>query len=472
MVAAVGAAAAVACGRPGRHGRDVVVASGAELESVNPLVTVHPLANEIDRYVLLTTLARRDSALVPTPYLARAWQWTADRRTLRLVLVSDLVWADGTRTSARDVVWTLDVARDPATGYPRAADLAVVAGERAVDDSTVVIRFTTAQPAFPDVLTDLAILPAHLLDTVARAHLRAAEWNAHPIGNGPFRFVLHEPGRWVFEANAAFPATLGGPPRVARLVVVVVSEPMTKLAGLVDGELDVAGVLPTHAAFVRRDPALRLLDYPMLFPYGVIFNVRRPPFSEYRTRLAAALAIDRAAIVRGYLSGFGSPAWGPVPPGHPGAEWRRARTPGSGLGATTAGPRRPVRAALRRLWGRGARTNAAGRPRPGGVRGPHSGDRAVGILGSRVRTPARLRRRGARDPGATKGLDTWETLVRVAGFEPRGDARAMQRLFDDSVPVAFLYYARGVQGVSRRLRGVRMDLRGELVSVASWDVAP
>jgi hypothetical protein len=29
-----------------------------------------------------------------------------------------------------------------------------------------------------------------------------------------------------------------------------------------------------------------------------------------------------------------------------------------------------------------------------------------------------------------------------------------------------------VQGLSRRLRNVRMDLRGEMVSLAAWDVTP
>jgi peptide/nickel transport system substrate-binding protein len=35
-------------------------------------------------------------------------------------------------------------------------------------------------------------------------------------------------------------------------------------------------------------------------------------------------------------------------------------------------------------------------------------------------------------------------------------------------PVAWLYHARGVQGLSRRLEHVTMDLRGELVTIASW----
>jgi isoleucyl-tRNA synthetase len=36
------------------------------------------------------------------------------------------------------------------------------------------------------------------------------------------------------------------------------------------------------------------------------------------------------------------------------------------------------------------------------------------------------------------------------------------------VPVVWLYHSQGVQGVRRSLRGLRMDLRGELVSVTQW----
>ena len=43
-------------------------------------------------------------------------------------------------------------------------------------------------------------------------------------------------------------------------------------------------------------------------------------------------------------------------------------------------------------------------------------------------------------------------------------------LFADSLPAVFLYHARGVQGVNRRVRGVRMDLRGELVTITQWEV--
>src|SRR5439155_22688846 len=137
LVAAVAACEA----RADRRGATVLYASGADLPSMNSLLTLLPLAKQVQKFALLTTLARYDAGLVPQPYLARVWRWSDDRRVLTFVLHSDVRWHDGRLTTARDVAWTIDAARDPATQYPRVADLADVAAVTAPDDSTVVIRF-------------------------------------------------------------------------------------------------------------------------------------------------------------------------------------------------------------------------------------------------------------------------------------------------------------------------------------------
>jgi peptide/nickel transport system substrate-binding protein len=41
-------------------------------------------------------------------------------------------------------------------------------------------------------------------------------------------------------------------------------------------------------------------------------------------------------------------------------------------------------------------------------------------------------------------------------------------MIQDSVAAAFLYHARGVQGINRRVKGITMDLRGELVTLSQW----
>jgi peptide/nickel transport system substrate-binding protein len=69
-------------------------------------------------------------------------------------------------------------------------------------------------------------------------------------------------------------------------------------------------------------------------------------------------------------------------------------------------------------------------------------------------------------------LDTLLARARAApAGSPRNDAwRAVQRLLADSMPVAWIYHSRGVQGVSARLRNVAMDLRGEMVSLVRWQL--
>jgi peptide/nickel transport system substrate-binding protein len=54
----------------------------------------------------------------------------------------------------------------------------------------------------------------------------------------------------------------------------------------------------------------------------------------------------------------------------------------------------------------------------------------------------------------------------------RLDWGEVQSVLDTLAPATWLYHARGVQGLSRRVRGVRMDLRGELVTVHDWMLAP
>jgi peptide/nickel transport system substrate-binding protein len=464
----------VGCGSGAAHrARAVVYASGADLQSVNPLLTVHPLAKQVERYVLLTTLVRYDSALVPRPYLARTWTWSSDRRGLTFRLQSGVRWHDGVPTTARDVAWTLSAARDAATGYARLNDFADVAFVNDPNDSTLVIRFAHPQDRIPDVLADLAILPAHLLDSIPRPELRRAAWNEHPVGNGPFRFVTHEPGRrWVFAANPDFPRALGGPPALERFIVVVVDEPTTKLAALTAGEIDFAGIQPAHAAFVRKNPALAVLDYPLIFPYGIVFNTRRPPFDDPSVRLAVALALDRREIVEGYLYGFGAVADGPVPPDVPGyVPVRPMATNPDSARRLLRGRRIPFE--LLTVGSGEAALEQMIQARLAAV-GFDVAIRQLELTAFLGRVNARQRDFTAAVLGTAgdPGLGYLTTLSDLAGLRPAPDPAQAQRLFRDSLPVVFLYHARGVQGMNRRVTGVRMDLRGDLPTVAGWRTAP
>lgn len=506
----VALAVVAACGPPPRPPGVVVYASGADLESANPLVTIHGLSRQVQRFVLFTTLVRYDSALAPGPYLARAWAWSHNRSTLTFTLATGVRWQDGAPTTARDAAFTILAARDPRTGYPRAADLAAVDTALATTDSTLVVRFASPQPLFPLVLCELPILPDHLLRGIPRGNMRRADFNFAPVGNGPFRFAERVPGqRWAFVRNDSFPPALGGPPHIERLVIAVVDEPSTKLAGLASGDLDFAGIAPTMATFAARDPTLRVMDYPILLSTALVFNTHRPPFDDVRVRMAVSLSLDRERIVQAALAGYGRPAAGPVPPESPLAlpatPWHDVRVADSLLDA--AGWRR-------RPGGRRAR---GGVPLTAGLLTVGSGDTAVeqlvqadlaerglaievhqmemGAFLARARAtpkdfdllvtgiPGDLslsflgamydsrQRGGALDYGDyhTPELDALLARTRTATVAELPTAwRAVQSALARDVPAAWIYHSRGLQGVARRMEGVTFDLRGELESVAGW----
>ncbi|HEU4630890.1 MAG TPA: peptide ABC transporter substrate-binding protein [Gemmatimonadaceae bacterium] len=506
---------AAACGPTARDPGTVVIASGADLESANPLVTVHPLSRQVQRHVLLVTLARYDSTLAPEPYLARRWEWSPDRRTLTLHLFGGLRWHDGRPTTARDAAFTIAAGRDPATGYPRAADLAAIEAARAVDDTTLVLRFARPQAAFPAVLCELPLVPAHLLRDVPRAEMRRAAFGTAPVGNGPFRFVSRRAGaRWVFERNESFPPALGGPPRIHRLVVAVVDEATTKFAGLVSGELDAAGIAPTMADLVAEDPSLRVLTYPVLFSTAIVFNTARAPFDDVRVRRAVDLAVRRDRIVDAAFAGLALPAAGPVPPASPlyvpvqprydphaadslldAAGWRRAPgerwrsrggeplafellTVGSGDNAAEQLiqadlAERGIRVEIRqREMGAFLDAARARPPRFDALIAGIPGDPSLAYLAAMYDSRAAG---GALDYADfhTPTLDS--LFARVSAAPDTAAVRrawaAVQRELARELPAAWLYHSRGVQGLSARLHGVTMDLRGELATVARWSVA-
>jgi ABC-type transport system substrate-binding protein len=316
----------------------------------------------------------------------------------------------------------------------------------------------------------------------------------------------------VLARNDDFPPSMGGPPRLARLVIAVVDEATTKFAGLVSGELDAAGISPTMAALAGADPTLRVLSYPVLFSYGLVFNVHRPPFDDARVRRAVGASLDRPRIIEAALAGYATPAAGAVPPDSPlavaardprdtaradslldAAGWRRGRdgvrrrggrplavellTVGSGdnpteqlIQADLAA--RGVRLAIRQME-LGAFLSAARAPAKtfdlllAGIPGELSLAHLAGLFASSQAGGA-LDYSGVRAPALDAGL------ARAARASSEAERRAawadVQRVLDAEVPVAWVYHARGVQGLRRRLAGVTMDLRGELATVSRWSL--
>lgn len=511
LILVVLSALVAACGAPDRPASTAVLASGADLESANPLVTVHPMSRQVQRHALFVTLVKLDSLLQPVPYFARSWNWDATHQQLTFVLRSGLRWHDGIATTARDVQFTFESLRDKELGAPRAADVSAVTAINTPTDTTVEFTFSAPQTSLPVVFAELALVPKHLLDTVPLARWRSSAFATGPIGNGPFKFAERMAGRrWRFVRNDSFPADMGGPPALAQFVVAVVDEPATKFAGLVSGELDMAGVSPSMAKLVQGDSTLTLATPPALFSSLITFNTTRAPFNDVRVRRAISLSLQRQRVVDAAVAGFGTPASGAIPPGVPvyekhdatrntnladslldAAGYKRAAdgtralngsplhidllTVGSGDMAAEQLIQADLRERgivldirVRELATFLTQLRASKKEFDAAYVGV-PGDLALGHIVAMFHSS---QKGGALDYTGfhTPTLDASISAARVA---PAGEFATKAWASVDSIlqaeaPAAWVYHSRGVQGLSRKLQNVVMDLRGELTSIATW----
>lgn len=500
-----------ACAGSARSPDTIVIASGTDLEGMQPLLTVHPLSRQVQRYLVFTPLARLSATLEPEPWAARRWTWSADRTSLTLVVDTALRWHDAQKLSAADARFTLTLGKNPAVGYGRRADLDPIDAISVRGDDTLIVHFSRPQAGVPLVFAELPLLPEHILRDVPPASLRRHAFTMAPIGSGPYRVVRREAGqRWILERVPSFPARLGGVAATRNLVIAVVDEATTKVAGLISRAVDIAGVNPATATLVRRDPTLRVIEYPTFFTNWLVFNPSCAAVRDVRVRRALAIAVDRKRIVDAGVGGFGVPSAAPT------ADLARDTTAADTVAAdalldaagwardangwrvrngqrlsiemlTVSTGDNPVEQLLQSdLRSRGIDLRIATRDMGAllsSARTRASGHCAVytGVAGD----PARSQLAAMFDPAVAGGALDFGSLrpaniaAAFARLASRTDAAgrdsawsAVFTILGDSMPATPIFHSRGVQGLTKRLRNVSIDLRGELYSAARWTLDP
>jgi peptide/nickel transport system substrate-binding protein len=506
-----------------RRGGTVVVGTIGDIPDISPLTSSDHNSNQMQLFVLFTPLIGYDENFEPVPRLARSWEVAPDARSITFHLRDDVFWHDGVKTTAYDVKFSFDRAKDPATAFPNSAFWDHYGEATVVDSFTIRIEMEP-HADFLDPWRAFAPAPAHILRDVPPAQLKQHAFaTQRPLGNGPFRFVSRAPGQnWIFEANPDFPEELGGRPYLDRIVYRVIPEPTTLLTELLNGGIHYyIAPSPDQVPAIEGSPNTRLLAFDDRAFVLLAWNQRLPMFQDARVRRALTMAIDRQAVVDGIRAGYGALGNTTVPPFY----WNHASEVGSDLAFDRDRARALLREAgwedrnndgiLEDAQGRPFRftlvTNQGNREREEIATVVQSQLRQVGVdaqprimewgaLLSRINDPVR------RDYEAL--LIGWVTEFKiddtnlfhcdrrnepyqwVSHCNPRLDAlldtlprvvdrdqalplwREYQEILADDQPYTILYFTRRLEGVHNALRNVSVDARGDWVSVAEWFLHP
>jgi peptide/nickel transport system substrate-binding protein len=255
-----------------------------------------------------------DKDKTPQPELATSWDLTPDGRKITFHLRDDVKWHDGTAFTSADVVFSLESYRSPdvlSQGQEYFLEMPVTE-VKATDPQTVEIQLSEPYAPILTLLSSDAgvfIVPKHLLEG---KDFTSAEFNTKPVGTGPFKVTDFRASESItLDAN---PDYWKGRPLLDRVILKFIADPSAVYAQLTTGDIQFAAVTPRVAAQIEEGRALDLIRFDGSSCRWLVYNLLIPPFDQLPVRQAVSYAVDRAAIVKSVLSGFGSEGYSLLAP--------------------------------------------------------------------------------------------------------------------------------------------------------------
>jgi peptide/nickel transport system substrate-binding protein len=240
------------------------------------------------------------------PALATAWK-LIDDKTLEFTIREGVKFHDGSVLSADDVVYTINMASDPASKVATPSNYAWIEKAVKVDDKTVRVMMKKPTPAALEYFA--LVIPIH--PKAYRERVGAEGFAKAPVGAGPYKIVKLEQAKEVhFERFADYwKGSPKGTPRIGKLHVRFVSETATQMTELLGGRADwIWNVNPDQFDNVNRVPTLTAIrKESMRIGYLSIDAAGRSgagnPLTNVKVRKAIWHAIDRQQMADKLITG-------------------------------------------------------------------------------------------------------------------------------------------------------------------------
>jgi oligopeptide transport system substrate-binding protein len=308
----------------------ITVNWGAEPPSLDPGLATDVTSATIILN-LMDPLVKLGDDLEPVPSAAQSWEVSQDGKTVTFNLRDDLKWTNGDKVTAKDFEysWKRTISPDLAADYAYqffgivgASDynackkncdaLADKVGVKAVDDKTLEVKLTSAQPWFIQQAAHHSFLAVHK----ATIEKFGEKWTdpANIVTDGPFKLAS-------WQHNSRIDLVKWDGWRDAKNVNLtrvngrMITDGTTAVQAFEAGEVDVIGEIPPEE-LPRLKETEDYQQYPGLGTYYYGVNVKN--ITDPNQRRAMSLAINRREIIDNITQADEVPATGFTPKGMPG----------------------------------------------------------------------------------------------------------------------------------------------------------
>jgi len=153
---------------------------------INP---IYAASNDVDRdlvEIIFSGLTKYDSEGQIVPDLAKEIKVKDEGRVYEVYLKENVLWHDGEKLTADDVIFTLKTIQNPDYKSPLRGNYLGVEVEK-INDYLIYFKLKNPYAGFKERLT-FKILPQHIWQDISPQNFLLTNRNLKPVGTGPYRF--------------------------------------------------------------------------------------------------------------------------------------------------------------------------------------------------------------------------------------------------------------------------------------------
>jgi len=292
------------------YGGSLIIAQGVEPPGLDPTTATSAAIPRVVYSNVLEGLVKIDRNGKIVSALAKDPKISKDGKEYTFVLKKGVKFHDGKPFDAEDVKFTFDRLMDSKTGTAHPEYYKDIDSVQVADSHTVKIKLKSVNSMF---LFNLARPDSIIVNQQAVDKIKSA-----PVGTGPFKFV-----EWIRGDHVTLTKFddyyKKGAPYLDKVTFKFIGDPSAQIASLKAGDIDVIAydVSPENALLLDKDPKFKVFNGYTTTEVILSTNQSRKPFNDVRVRRAMAHAIDRGALIKGAMAGYGIPIGSHMDPGNP-----------------------------------------------------------------------------------------------------------------------------------------------------------
>src|SRR5579864_2862235 len=227
-----------------------------------------------------------------TPWLASAYSWSADGKTLTFTIRPGVSWSDGQPFTADDVIYTFNLLKQN-SALDLQSDWTVLSSVTKEGTDKVVMTFqSSAVPYFYQVAGQTAIVPQHIWSAIKDPTSKVDK----PVGTGPFTMNQCTPQNVEYIRNPSY--WQKGLPYIQTVNYPAFTDNDPANQFLASGQAQWGGqFIPNiDTYYVSKDKANRHYWFPPIQNVNIFLNLAVKPFDQKLVRQAIAYGVDRPKV--------------------------------------------------------------------------------------------------------------------------------------------------------------------------------